>query len=163
MKLDSIDVKLLSELSLNARTSIAQLARSLNMSSPSVSERLRRLEEFGIIQGFTIKIDPKMLGYSLGFYIRIRPLPGQLSKVFSLIMKIEEIVECDRITGDDCFIAKIYVRSADELECIIDRFMPLAQTNTSMIQSSPVKRRLPPLANSSIVALAIALSKISLI
>ena len=57
---------------------------------------------------------------------------------------------CDRITGDDCFIAKVYVRSANELESIIDRFMPLAQTNTSMIQSSPVKRRLPSLTDSSI-------------
>jgi Lrp/AsnC family transcriptional regulator, leucine-responsive regulatory protein len=60
---------------------------------------------------------------------------------------IEEIVECDRITGDDCFIAKAYIRSADELERIIDRLIPYAQTNTSMIQSSPVKRRLPPLAS----------------
>ena len=150
MKLDSIDVKLLSELTRNARTPIAQLARSLNMSAPSVSERLRRLEESGIIQGYTIEINPKILGYSLGFYIRIRPLPGQLPKVVSLIVKMKEIVECDRITGDDCFIAKVYVRSASELEFIIDQFMALAQTNTSMIQSSPIKRRLLPLADSSI-------------
>ncbi len=145
-KLDSIDVKLLSQLSVNARTSVAELARLLNMSAPSVSERLRRLEESGIIHNFTIEIDPKKLGYSLGFYIRIRPLPGKLLKVVSLIVETEKIVECDRITGDDCFIAKVYVRSADELESIIDRLIPYAQTNTSMIQSSPVKRRLPPLA-----------------
>ena len=150
MKLDSIDIKLLSELSVNARTSIAQLARLLNMSAPSVSDRLSRLEESGLIQSFTIEIDPKILGYSLGFYIRIRPLPGQLPKVVSLIVKMKEIVECDRITGDDCFIAKVYVKSADELESIIDQFIPLAQTNTSMIQSSPVKRRLPPLSEFSI-------------
>ncbi|MGF1480274.1 MAG: Lrp/AsnC family transcriptional regulator [Cyanophyceae cyanobacterium] len=145
-KLDSVDVQLLTALNTDARTSIADLARSLNMSAPSVSERLRRLEESGIIQDFTIEIDPKMLGYSLGFYIRIRPLPGQLSKVVSLIAEIEEIVQCDRITGDDCFVAKAYIRSADDLESIIDRLLPYAQTNTSMIQSSPIKRRLPPLA-----------------
>lgn len=147
-KLDSIDVKLLSQLNVNARTSVAELARLLNMSAPSVSERLRRLEESGIIQSFTIEIDPKKLGYSLGFYIRIRPLPGQLPRVVSLVAEIKEIVECDRITGDDCFIAKVYVKSADELEPIIDRLIPYAQTNTSMIQSSPVKRRLPPLDES---------------
>ena len=148
-KLDSIDVKLLSQLNVNARTSVAELARLLNMSAPSVSERLRRLEECGIIQNFTIEVDPKKLGYSLGFYIRIRPLPKQLPKVVSLITEIEEIVECDRITGDDCFVAKVYIKSADELESIIDRLIPYAQTNTSMIQSSPVKRRLPPLAENT--------------
>ena len=148
-KLDSTDVRLLSQLSLNARTSIAELARLLNMSAPSVSERLRRLEESGIIQNFTIEIDPKKLGYCLGFYIRIRPLPGQLPKVIVLIAEIEEIVECDRITGDDCFIAKVYIRSPDELEPLIDRLIPYAQTNTSMIQSSPVKRRLPPLTENT--------------
>lgn len=144
-RLDSVDRQLLTALKSNSRTSIADLARALNMSAPSVSERLRRLEESGIIQNFTIEVDPKMLGYSLGFYIRIRPLPGQLSKVAALIAEIAEIVECDRITGDDCFIAKAYIREADDLERIIDQLLPYAQTNTSMIQSSPVKRRLPPL------------------
>lgn len=146
LKLDSVDVQLLQALRTDARTSIADLARSLSMSAPSISERVRRLEESGIIQEFTIEVDPKLLGYSLAFYIRIRPLPGQLLKVVSLITEIQEIVECDRITGDDCFVARVYLRSADELEGIIDRLIPYAQTNTSMIQSSPVKRRLPPLA-----------------
>lgn len=146
VKLDSVDVQLLYSLETNARISIADLARSLNMSAPSVSERLRRLEESGVIQGFTVKVDPKMLGYSLAFYIRIRPIPGKLSKVVSLIAEIEEIVECERITGDDCFIAKVYLRSTEELERIINRLIPYSQTNTSMIQSSPVKRRLPPLS-----------------
>lgn len=97
-----------------------------------------------MVKDFTIEI-PKIIGYSLAFYIRIRPLPGQLSKVVSLITEIEEIIECDRITGDDCFIAKAYIKSADDLERIIDQLIPYAQTNTSMIQSSPVKRRLPRL------------------
>lgn len=81
----------------------------------------------------------------MAFYIRIRPLLGQLAKVVFLIAQIEEIVECDRITGDDCFIAKAYVKSANDLERMIDQLIPYAQTNTSMIQSSLVKRRLPRL------------------
>ncbi|MGF1522855.1 MAG: Lrp/AsnC family transcriptional regulator [Leptolyngbyaceae cyanobacterium] len=144
-RLDSIDLQLLYALTADSRTSIAELARSLNMSAPSVSERVRRLEDAGIIKGFTMEIDPKLLGYSLAFYIRIRPLPGQLPKVVSLVEAIPQIVECDRITGDDCFIAKAFVKSTGELEHIIDQLIPYAQTNTSMIQSSPIKRRLPPL------------------
>ena len=145
VNLDSVDVQLLRLLSKDARSSIADLARSLNMSAPSVSERMRRLKESGVIQGFTIDIDPKALGYPLAFYIRIRPLPGQLANVVSLIPEIDAIVECERITGDDCFMAKAYLQSVDELEAIINRLLPYAQTNTSMIQSSPIERRLPPL------------------
>lgn len=145
IKLDNVDVQLLQALKTDARASIADLARSLNMSAPSISERLRRLEESGVIQAFTIEVDPKLLGYSLAFYIRIRPLPGLLSKVVALLAEIEEIVECDRVTGDDCFIAKAYLQSVDDLERVIDQIIPFAQTNTSMIQSSPVHRRLPPL------------------
>lgn len=144
--LDAIDVQMLQALHADARISIADLARLLNMSAPSVSERLRRLEESGVIQNFTVAVDFKPLGYSLAFYMRIRPLPGQLSKVVSLITEIQEIVECDRITGDDCFVAKVHVKSAEELERIIDQLLPYAQTNTSLIQSSPIKRRLPPLS-----------------
>ena len=143
--LDSIDVELLRILHEDARTSIAELARTLSMSAPSVSERLRRLKEAGIIQSFTIAVDPAQIGYGLAFYIRVSPLPGQLSKVVSVISAIEEIVECDRITGDDCFMAKAYVRSTGEIEEVINRIIPYAKTNTSLVQSSPVSRRLPPL------------------
>ncbi len=145
ISLDDVDIQLLRILYKDARTSAADLARMLNMSAPSVSERLRRLQESGIIQGFTIAVDPTLLGYELAFYIRISPLTGQLSKVVSVVTEIEEIVECDRITGDDCFIAKAYVRSAKEIENVINRLIPYAKTNTSLVQSSPISRRLPPL------------------
>lgn len=147
-KLDNIDIQLIYALTADSRTSLAELARSLSMSAPSVSERVHRLEESGIIESFTLEIEPKFLGYSLAFYIRIRPLPGQQPKVITLITEIEQIVECDRITGDDCFIAKVFVKSAAELEQILDQLIPYAQTNTSMIQSSLVKRRLPPIEES---------------
>ena len=115
------------------------------MSAPSVSERLKRLKESGVIERFTVEFDPTLIGYELAFYIRVSPLPGQLSKVVYVLQEIEEIVECDRITGDDCFIAKAYVRSAQEIEEVINRLIPYAKTNTSLVQSSPVSRRLPPL------------------
>ncbi|MEM6255771.1 MAG: Lrp/AsnC family transcriptional regulator [Cyanobacteria bacterium P01_D01_bin.156] len=144
-KLDPIDIQLIHALTRDSRTSIAELARLLSMSAPSISERVQRLEESGIIERFTVEIEPKLLGYSLGFYIRIRPFPGQQPHVIALITEIEQIVECDRITGDDCFIAKVFVKSASDLEKILDQLIPYAQTNTSMIQSSLVKRRLPPI------------------
>lgn len=144
-QLDATDVTIIQTLVANARTSTAEIARSVGMSAPSVTERIKRLEEAGIIEGYTIAVNPEALGLLLGAWLRIRPLPGQLSKVATLIAETPEIVESDRVTGDDCYVAKAYVRSVKELERLIDRLNPYATTNTSIIQSSPMAPRLPPL------------------
>ena len=141
--LDAADLKTLSALIDNARISMADLGRLLAMSAQSAADRLRRLEDTGVISGFTAKLDREVLGLNVGAYIRIRPAMGELARVQALIADMDEIVECDRVTGDDCFIAKVFVRRIDELERVIDRLIPHAQTNTSIIQSSPVKSRAP--------------------
>ena len=142
--IDQTDQKLLDALAVNARLSLKELAQVAGMSSPSATERLRRLEERGIIRAFTIDIDPAALGYPLQAIVRVRPLPGQLHIVEKLIQEIPEFIECDKVTGDDCFIARLVVRSMGELDGILDKIAERAETNTSMIKSSPVKRRLPP-------------------
>ena len=141
--LDAIDVRILNALVDDARTSIADLARSVGLSPPSVSERIKRLEEAGAIEGYTLMINPKALGLPIAAWLRIRPIPGQLQKVADILRGLRQIVECDRITGEDCFIARAHVQSVDDLEKLIDQVIPYAMTNTSIIQSSPVKRRLP--------------------
>lgn len=143
--LDAVDRELLRRLADGARVSMAELGRAVRMSRPSVAERLQRLEDRGVIRRFTVDVDPKSLGFAIGAYIRVRPATGQLKKVTALLGEIPEIVECDRITGDDCFMAKAMVRSMLDLERVIDRLTPYASTNTSIIQSSPVTSRLPPL------------------
>jgi len=143
--LDPVDRQLLRRLAASGRVSMADLGRAVRMSRPSVAERLRRLEDRGVVRRFTVDVDPKQLGFAFGAYIRVRPETGQLKKVTALLAEIPEIVECDRITGDDCFMAKAVVRSIADLEQVIDRLAPYASTNTSIIQSSPVPRRLPPL------------------
>jgi Lrp/AsnC family leucine-responsive transcriptional regulator len=143
--LDATDLKLLDALVADARTSIADLARLVGLSSPSVSERIRRLEEAGVIEGYTVKVNPKALGLPLAAWLRIRPIPGQLQKVADILRDIPEVVECDRVTGEDCFIARAHVASVEALEQLIDQLIPYSMTNTSIIQSSPVQRRLPPM------------------
>jgi len=143
--LDATDVRILDALVVDARISIADLARSVGLSPPSVSERIKRLEEVGVIEGYTLTINPKALGLPIAAWLRIRPIPGQLQKVADILRGLRESVECDRITGEDCFIARAHVQSVDDLEKLIDQVIPYAMTNTSIIQSSPVKRRLPPI------------------
>ncbi|MNO56738.1 HTH-type transcriptional regulator LrpC [compost metagenome] len=142
---DAIDRQLLEALVADARTSIAELARTVGLSAPSVAERVRRLEEAGVIEGYSVRINPAALGLPLAAWLRIRPIPGQLHKVAEILRGLPEIVECDRITGEDCFIARAHVASVEELERLIDQIIPYAMTNTSIIQSSPVRRRMPPI------------------
>ncbi len=143
--IDGIDTKILSILVKDARTSTAEIARTVGLSAPSVSERIKRLEEAGVVTGYCATIDPSACGLGLAAWIRIRPMPGQYNKVAKILDGLPAIVECDRITGEDCFIARAHVASVGELEKLIDEIMPYAMTNTSIIQSSPVPRRLPPI------------------
>lgn len=140
---DAVDRKLLDALIENARTSNAELARLVGLSAPSVAERIKRLEEAGVVQGYSATINPGALGLPIAAWLRIRPIPGELKRVAQILRDLPEIVECDRITGEDCFIARAHVRSVADLETLIDELISYAMTNTSIIQSSPVKRRLP--------------------
>ena len=140
--IDAVDTRILKALAEDARISVADIARIVGLSAPSVSERIRRLEESGVIEGYTVRINAPGIGLPIAAWLRVRPLPGELAHVADILRDLPEIVECDRVTGDDCFIAKAHVRSMEHLEKIIDRIIPFAMTNTSIIQSSPVGRRL---------------------
>jgi Lrp/AsnC family leucine-responsive transcriptional regulator len=143
--LDETDQRMLEALARNARVSLKELAEAAGLSSPSAAERLRRLEERGVISAFTVNVAPEAIGYPLQAIVRIRPLPGQLHVVERIIQDTPEFIECDKVTGDDCFIGRLVVRSMGELDGILDKIAERAETNTSMIKATPVKRRLPPL------------------
>ncbi|MFD1383287.1 Lrp/AsnC family transcriptional regulator [Rhodanobacter aciditrophus] len=143
--LDGIDAKLVSLLNENARMSIAELGRAVNMSSPSVNERLKRLEEAGIISGYTVTLDPEQIGYTLQAIVRMRQLPGKLKELEELIQSIPQFIECDRVTGEDCFYARLCLTDIHQLDEILNRVCEIAETNTSIVKSTPVKRRQAPL------------------
>lgn len=142
---DAIDHLLIAALMKDSRLSLKALANVSGLSSPSVAERLRRLEERGVLNAYTVEIDPKQFGYMLQAIVRISPLPGQLQEVERQIQSIPEFTECDKVTGEDCFIAKLHVRTMDQLDALLDRLNAYAETNTAIVKKTPVKRRLPPL------------------
>jgi Lrp/AsnC family transcriptional regulator, leucine-responsive regulatory protein len=142
---DGINAALLRELQEDARLSLAELGRRVGLSSPAVADRLERLEEAGVITGYRADVDPRALGYELTIMLRIRPAPRELRKVAELAQRTPEVVECHRITGDDCYLMKAHVRDVEHLEELIDRFAVYGQTTTSIVQSSPVPRRSVPL------------------
>jgi Lrp/AsnC family leucine-responsive transcriptional regulator len=139
--IDDINRRLLTELQHDGRCTLARLARQVNLSPPAVAERLARLEAAGVIRGYHADIDPVAAGYSLTAVIRVRPAPRQLHKVSELAQATPEIVECHRITGEDCYLIRAHVRDVAHLEQLIDSMAPYGQTTTSIVQSSPVPRR----------------------
>jgi Lrp/AsnC family leucine-responsive transcriptional regulator len=144
-RLDATDRKIISELTRDGRVSLAELGRRVSLSSPAVAERVQRLERAGVITGYRAEIDPRRLGYQLTAIVRIKPAPGQLPRIPELAAEIPQIGECHRITGEDCFYLKVYLRSIDQLSGLLDRFLVYGETTTSLINASPIPRRDPPL------------------
>jgi Lrp/AsnC family leucine-responsive transcriptional regulator len=139
--LDATDLRLLNELQDDARLSLAELGRRVGLSAPAVTERLARLEREEVILGYRTTLNPRALGYTLSAVIRIRPAPRQLHEVAQLARETLEVVDCRRITGEDCFIMTAHVRSVEHLEEVIDSFAIHGQTTSSIVQSAPVADR----------------------
>jgi Lrp/AsnC family leucine-responsive transcriptional regulator len=139
--LDPTNLRILGEMQSDARISLAELGRRVGLSAPAVAERLARLERDGVITGYRADVSPASLGYTLAAVLRMRPAPRQIPKVAEIARQTPEVVECQRVTGEDCFYMKLHVRSVEHLEEVIDRFTPYGQTTTSIVQSSPVPRR----------------------
>ena len=139
--LDATDRRILAAMVDDARLSLAELGRRIGLSSPAVAERVRRLERDGVISGYRVEINPRALGYTLGVHLRVRPSPRQLKAVAELARDTPEVVECHRITGDDCYVMTLHVTDVGHLERLIDQFAAYGQTTTSIMQSSPVPRR----------------------
>jgi Lrp/AsnC family leucine-responsive transcriptional regulator len=140
-EVDSINAQRLAELQEDARLSVAELGRRVGLSSPAVAERIQRLEETGVIRGYHADVDPRALGWSLTAVIRIRPAPRELKKVADLARATPEVVDCRRMTGEDCYILTAHLRDVEHLEQVIDQFTPYGVTTTSIVQSAPVARR----------------------
>jgi Lrp/AsnC family leucine-responsive transcriptional regulator len=143
--LDAIDARILAELDANARLSMSELGRVIGMSAPSTSDRVRRLETAGVIRGFTLDVDTRALGYQIRALVRIRPLPGRLRLVEQLIADTPQFIECDKVTGDDPFLARLAVHSIEEMDEVLEALAEHAVTSTAVIKGTSVPRRLPPL------------------
>jgi Lrp/AsnC family leucine-responsive transcriptional regulator len=139
--LDQIGWKLLQELQFNGRLSYAELGRRVGLTTPAVVERVRRMEEAGIIRGFHADVDPIKLGMPITAFIRMSVVGDVFNKIVATVKNCPEVVECHRGTGADSFIMKAHVRSVEHLESLIDRLTPLGTTSTSIVLSSPVEKR----------------------
>ena len=143
--MDETNLRVLRELQSDGRIGMAELGRRIGMSAPAVAERVQRLERAGVIAGYRAEIDPSALGFPVSAVVRIRPSPGQLQRIPEIARETAEVGECYRITGEDCYLLRLHLRSIDDLEDVLDRFTPYGLTTTSIIHSTPVPKRGPPI------------------
>jgi Lrp/AsnC family leucine-responsive transcriptional regulator len=139
--LDALNVRLLTELTVDPRLRTTELARRLGVSAPTVRERVARLEESGVIRGYRLDVDPAAVGLPVAAWVRLRPGPGQVPRIAELARRTPEVVECHRISGEDCFLMRVQVSAINALEDVLDKFLVHGQTTSSFIVSTPVPPR----------------------
>ncbi len=142
--LDQIDHVLLTALLQDARMSWSELAGRAGVSAPTARERVRRLQDIGVIQGFSADLSAAALGYNLKAIVRFKPLPGKRHILEQKIQETPQIVQCDKVTGEDAFVARLVLRAIVDLDPLLDRFSRCATTHTSVVKTSPVPHRAPP-------------------
>ena len=140
--LDDVGWHILDELQQNARVSFAELGRRVGLSTPAVLERVHKMEECGIILGYHAKLDPAKTGMPITAFIRLSVLGDLLFRVIAIAEKLDEVLECHRVTGTDSFVIKVGVSSVEHLQDLFDKFSPYVATTTSIILSSPVTHRI---------------------
>ncbi|MEV6247438.1 Lrp/AsnC family transcriptional regulator [Streptomyces sp. NPDC051742] len=138
---DATDWRIIEALQSEGRASFAELARTVSMSPSAVTERVRRLEEAGVITGYTAIVDQDRLGLAILAFVRLRYPHGNYKPFHDLIDTTPEVLEAHHVTGDDCFVLKVTARSMRHLEEITGKISTLGAVTTSVVYSSPLPRR----------------------
>jgi Lrp/AsnC family leucine-responsive transcriptional regulator len=138
---DEIDMRILEALQRDGRATYAELARAVSMSASAVTERVRRLEESGVISGYSAVVDPERLGLGILAFVRLRYPTGNYKPLHDLVAATPEIIEVHHVTGEDRFVLKVVGRSMRHLELTTGRIAGLGSVTTSVVYSSPLRNR----------------------
>jgi Lrp/AsnC family transcriptional regulator, leucine-responsive regulatory protein len=139
--MDSYGRKLLEELQANARLSVAELGRRIGLSPTATAERMKQMEEIGILRGYTIEIDREALGLEVLAFIRMSCNGQQYRRLLDYVRTLEEVRECHHLTGGDDLLLKVTTTSMADLEALIEALLPYGTLVTSLVLSTPVERR----------------------
>lgn len=139
--MDQTDIKILEILQLEGRISMKELGKKVSLTSPAVAERVKKLEECGIIKGYSAIVDPKRLGMHVKAIINVGLKVSNHKAFLKLATEEVSIVECHHLTGEDCMNIKVNVENTNELELLLNRIQQVGSTKTTIILSSPLENK----------------------
>jgi Lrp/AsnC family leucine-responsive transcriptional regulator len=141
MSLDNLNWKILKCLQENARLSNAEIGRQVGISSPAVSERIKKMEDLGIIEGYKAIVSPFDVGYQLKAIITLRAFMGKLKPFLDKVKTFDEVVNCYRITGDENIVMEVVLKNHKHLESFIDQLIIYGESKTQIILSRVIKQK----------------------
>lgn len=139
MKLDPLNRKILKCLQTNARQSNAEIGRQVGISSPAVNERIKKMEDAGIIKSYTTEVSPFECGYQLQAIITLRAFMGKLKPFLSHVKTYDEVINCYRITGNENIVMEVVLKNQRHLETFIDQLITFGETKTQIVLSHVVE------------------------
>lgn len=139
--MDATDLKIIDILQEDGRISMKELGSRVNLTSPAVSERVKRLEENGIIVGYTAIVDPKRMNLYVQAIVHVGLKVSDHERFKKLASEERNIIECHHVTGEDCMTVKVICADTQELELVLDKIQTIGSTKTSIILSSPLERK----------------------
>jgi len=143
MEMDKTNWKLLKALEKNARLTYAELGKLVHLSAPAVAERVRKLEESGVITGYGVQVNLEKAGIPITALVECQVYRTKEREFKALVMGLDEVIECYNVTGPYAFVLKVGVKSMSKLDVLLERLIDLSDTNTMMIMTTPVKRIMP--------------------
>ena len=144
--LDKLDQKIITLLHQNARIAYKEVAAQVGLSAPAVTERIARLQERGIIQGYHAELDFLACGYPLEAVWLVRTNHQQLFAAIDLVKSLPEVVSCDTVTGENCLLVRLFVKSVAQLDQLTYQVLQYGEVNTMIVKQHVVSPRLPPLS-----------------
>lgn len=141
MNIDALNWKILNCLQVNARQSNAEIGRKVGISSPAVSERIRKMEDAGIINGYFTNVSPFESGYQLQAIVTLRAFMGKLKPFLAKVKTYDEVVNCYRITGNENIVMEVVLANHKHLEAFIDQLISYGETKTQIVLSQVVENK----------------------
>ncbi|MBU2951575.1 Lrp/AsnC family transcriptional regulator [Tamlana agarivorans] len=141
MIIDSLNRKILKCLQQNARLSNAEIGRQVGISSPAVSERIKKMEDIGVIEGYKTIVSPFEIGYQLKAIITLRAFMGKLRPFLEKVKTYDEVINCYRITGDENIVMEVVLKNQKHLETFIDQLITYGESKTQIVLSNVVKQK----------------------
>lgn len=142
--LDDTDRQIIDLLLDDCRQSLRTIAADIGLSAPAIRDRILRLEDIGVIEAFSVRLNARALGFSLEAVLAVEPLPGKLRAVEQVLYELPEVVECVVVTGEDCFVARLVLKDVSDLDRLLGPLHDIARTKTSIVHRQPIPPRRPP-------------------